>query len=470
MIKHRVTLMNADTQLKQLCLEAAEGKYGSPLPDLVHERLEKELGAIKASGHASQYLIGAMIVEYSLQNGYPVITRGLTGSAFVSNLCKISKVNPLPAHYWCPKCHHFEIVEGGYENGRLMGYDLPDKTCSKCGTDLNGDGADIEPEISMGINLDREPDINLNVAAEIRPELIAFIKKNFGEECVFRAGVKGVNKDGSIKKGVHPGGLFIVPDGVDIRKITGIREPIPEDDLRLPVTESDYHEIAHVLKKYDLFAFKELSMLAKLERETGFSAKNIKTNDKAVLYVFQKEGLSFLPRRTMRRSDERNLQDDVIRELEPKCFSDLVRIFSMMHGVDIWKDNAECLISSGISLRDCISTRDDVMQELLRNGINREKAYQIMDSVCKGKGITNEMEQDMFCADIPDWYIESCSFIDYLFPKAHAVEYMLLYWKLAFYRLHFPDEYKEVRQSLRKRKSIHYTVENTCDELCSSLY
>ena len=447
-LKYRVLIPESDEKLRKLCMDAAEVKYGMPLPDAVQARLEQELNAIDAYGHASQYLIGSMLAEQSVAAGYPVATRGMIGSSFVANLCGITAVNPLPAHYRCPKCHHFELY--GVGDYKVMGYDLLDKVCPKCGATFIAEGADIEPEILMGIKLDREPDIALNVAAEIRPKLVAYLKHTFGEDCVFRAGVKALLKDGTIRRNVHPGGVFILPTDTDIHDVTEIRDEIPDDDFKLPVTERDYHELDGVLKKYDLLRFEELSMLAMLEKSTGFPAKQVRTNDKDVLKVFLEEGLSFLQKRTMDWEEAVSLQDRVIRELKPERFSDLVRITAMMHGLGVWKDNAEQLIRAGKVLSDCISTRDDIIQEMLLRGIPRTKAFDIMDRVRKGKGITKEMEWDMLVAGIPEWYIDSCSNIYYLYPKAHAVDYMLIYWKLAYYRLHFPEEYKNALEAVEE--------------------
>ena len=230
---------------------------------------------------------------------------------------------------------------------------------------------------------------------------------------------------------MHPGGVFIIPQAADIRGITDIRDEIPEDDFGLPVTELDYHEIDGIMKKYDLLALPELSMLAELERRTGVSAAQIKTNDKAVLNMLWQDGFDLLPGRNDNRIDGESLGDAMIHKLNPGCFSDLVRIIAMMHGMQVWKDNAEVLTRNGRKLSDCISTRDDVLQKLLTVGMDRERAYEIMNRVRKGRGLTKEMERDMTSAGVPDWFIESCGRIVYLFPKAHAADYALLHWTLA---------------------------------------
>lgn len=439
-IKYRVEIPNADEMLSEHCKKAAEAKYGAPLPKTVSQRLEKELHAIHANHYASHYLIGAMIADRSMAEGYPVSARGMLGSSLVAHLCGISAVNPLPTHYWCPKCHHFELSEDGFGDYRVMGYDLPDRECPNCKTMLNAEGANVEPEILMGIKLDREPEIMLNVAPEIRPVLIDFIKETFGESNVYRAGVKRVREDGSIKRDVHPGGIFIVPEGVDIHEITAIRQDIPDDDFHMRVTEEDFGKLDGVLKKFDILTLTEMGMLKSLEEKTGFCSVQIRMNRDDVLNVFLQEGFSFLPGQYKCGP----FADMAVFLAQPNCFSDLVRLTAMMHGAGTWNHNGENLIRSGKKLRDCIACRDDIMQELLAAGMERERAYEIMNHVRKGKGINEEMTQDMHLAGLPDWYIDSCSKVAYLYPKAHAVEYMLNYWKLAYYYLYFPDEYQEV--------------------------
>ncbi len=444
-LKYRIHIPDADDKLVNICKDAAKAKYGKHLPEAVQARLEQELKAIKENNYASIYLIGAMLAKQSMLEGCPVATRGMIGSSFVVNLCGITAVNPLPAHYWCPKCHHFEVYY--VHDYKVMGYDLPDKACPECGAVLNAEGADIDPEILMGIGMDRKPDIALNVAGEIRPKLVEYLKDTLGDNCVFRASVKALLKDGTFRRTMHPGGVFILPAGTDIRNVTEIRDKIPDDDFNLPVTERDYHELDELLK-FDLLRFDELSMLAILEKHTGLSAKQIRTNDKEVLKVFHEEGLSFLPKSNTDWEETVSLQDRVIKDLKPEHFSDLVRITAMLHGVGVWKDNTEQLIQDGRALSDCISTRDDVMQEMLSHGIPRMQAFDIMERVRKGKGVTKDMERDMLAAGISEWYIDSSNKISYLYPRSQAVDYMLVGWKLAFFRLRFPEEYKNALEAV----------------------
>ncbi len=444
--KYRVTFPDADFNLSTRCIMQAEKIYGSPLPDMVKERLGLELPAIMSHGHASQYLIGAMIADEASKKGTPLTTRGMIGSAFVSYLCGISKVNPLPAHRYCPKCHHFESVT--LEDG-AMSYDLPDKICPHCGSILITDGADIYPEILMGGNLDREPDIIFNVPAEIREELVEYIKTTFGVDNVFRAGTKVEREDGSIRRNMHPGGIFIVPDNADITEYTSLREELPDDGINLRITEEDYHDLQGSFKKYDLLVLQEFSILRRLEKVTGFMSDRIKTNDKELIDVFMNEGLSFFSRPPYYAWSD-CIQKKSIKAASPHTFSDLVRITALMHGVGALNDTTEILIKEGKPLHELISCRDDIMQYLINIGFERKRAFEIMNRVRKGKGLTKDMIEDMKEAGVPDWYIESCNKIKYLFPKSHAVEYMLLYWKLAYYKLHFPKECKETVSMVKK--------------------
>lgn len=438
--KYRVAIPNADEILRERCIKRAQEVYGTSIPEMVRERLDLELSAIAEYGHASQYLIGAMIADESLKKGVPTTTRGMIGSAIVSYLCGISEVNPLPAHRYCPKCHYFEAV--ATENG-AMSYDLADKACPCCGEVLISDGADIYPEILMGIRLDREPDIIFNVPAEARQELVDYIRETFGEDNVFRAGVKVEREDGSIKRNVHPGGIFIIPDGVDIAKLTSLREEIGKDGINLRVTEEDYHKLNDSFKKYDLLALQELSLLRRLESANGLASDQINTNNKELVDIFMVEGLSFLPKSPYYAGSECIMQK-AIKTVQPKCFSDLVRITAMMHGVSVWDNNGEILIREGKALYELISCRDDIIHYLISIGLDRQSSFNIMNRVRKGKGLTDEIERDMRSSGVPDWYIESCNKIKYLFPRAHAVEYMLLYWKLAHYKRYFPEEYKAI--------------------------
>ena len=445
---YRVVLHDAEIRLKNRCLETAQAKYGNPLPDFVKSRLDIELEAIITNHHSSAYLTVAMIADQSRLLGYPVTTRGTIGSSFVAYLLGISHVNPLPAHYYCPLCQSLELVDVDYQ---VMGFDLPDKVCPECGTILAADGCNIEPEILMGIDLEKEPDFTLNLASEVRPKLIRFIKDMFGQENVFRAGVKAVLENGDIRRNVHPGGIFIVPKGTDITTVTDLRAEIPDDDFQLLVTDTDYHELdGSVLKKIDLLVLPELSMIKILEERTGVPASSIRKNDEEVITFFRQVGSSFLPGRQGNGQVLNKTTDLAIKESNPGCFSDLVRIAAMLHGTGTWYHNGEELVRRGKSLRECIATRDDFFQKLLTAGATKTEAFTMMDTVRKGKRLNDIMRLTMELADIPEYYIQSAEKVSYLYPKAQVAEYMMVYMKLGFYRLHFPDEYwKAMEEALK---------------------
>ncbi len=445
--KYRAILPNADTELRQRCMQAAENIYGDPLPEPVSTRLNEELSAIEAHQYATHYLIAAMIAETSKKEGYPVTTRGMIASALTAFLCGVTAVNPLPVHHWCPRCHNFELV--GEEEGkhRMMGYGLPRKACPVCGSMMKSDGANIRPEPLMGLNLDQEPSICINVAAPIRPKLTALLKAAFGAGCVFRAGVKSEQSDGSIRYGIHPGGIFIVPSGTDMESITPVRE-VMDEEFQLPVTDRDYHELYGTLMKYDLLTLADLDMLHALEESTGMPADQISTDDPEILEEIIRDGYTFIA--TKGRDGISSFEQEVFQEAKPRDFTDLVRVSAMLHDVGAWFRNGDSLIRAGIPLQKLIAFRDDILQDLLAKGISRQRAFEIMNSVRKGKGVSEEMAGEMTAAGIPDWYIESCRKMEYLFPKAHAVEYALMHWKLAYYRCYYTDDFRKALEAYGK--------------------
>ncbi len=441
--KYHLELPAADYILKVRCAEKAAALYGDPIPAPILDRMTAELSAIRVNKHATHYLIASELVKYSAEKGYPVSTRGMLSSSLVSFLSGISEVNPLSAHYSCPKCHHFEFAED--EN---CGLDLPDRSCPECGSAMTGDGVDIYPEVNMGLNLDREPDIILNFAPEIRHEIIEYIRAEFSKEQVFRAGVKVDRPDGTIRKNVHPGGIFIVPSNADISSITALREHEPDDEFMLDdgllITEEDYHNIDDKLKKYDILTQSELGMLHDLEHETGFRYKDIRFNDESVLAAFSDMDNSYM-------QQFGDVYRQAVKVVKPHCFSDLARIEGLMHGAGTWTENGEVLIKEGIALADIISCRDDVMQYLMSKGISKADSYTSMQRVRGGKGLTQELAEQIRATGIPEWYIESCNKIQYVYPWAQCVEYTRVNWMLAYYWVHYPEDYQKIYEK-------HFTV------------
>lgn len=439
--KFRVELPYADDILKRKCLNKAVALYGNPVPMPILDRMTNEMRAISARKDATHYLIASDLANFSEEKGYPVSTRGMLSSSLISFLSGISNVNPFSAHYSCPTCHHFQMIENDEDKYRLCGHDFSDTPCPKCGSLMRVDGADIRPEINMGLYLDKEPNITLNFAPEIYREIIEYLKSEFSENQIFRAGVKVVLPDGSIRKNIHPGGIFIVPGNVDISDITALRDIQPDDEVKLDdglmVTEEDYHNIDDKLKKYDILTLPELGMLYDLERQTGFRYKEIRFNDESVLEVFSDISTSYI-----QRYDD--LYRQTVKEVKPQCFSDLARIEGLAHGSGTWTGNGKALIEEGVALANIISCRDDVMQYLMSRGISKTESYIAMQRVRGGKGLTKELADKMKGAGISEWYIKSCNKIQYAFPWSQCVEYAMVNWRLAYYWLHYPEEYQKI--------------------------
>lgn len=413
-------------KLEKKSLDAAKAIYGDPLPDVVKERLEVEFKAIENVGCASDYLIAASLTKRSEDLGYPASTRGSLGSSLAAFLCRISAVNPLPAHYYCPSCHRFELYrdDGDFQ---IMGQDLPDKECPSCGKLMKSDGVDIPPETLFGMQMDREPAIALNFAPEIRSAIIAYLKESY-EAQFFRAGVSRINEQGELFLSKHPGGIYILPHSVDIRELTAVRDPEEDDEFQMPVTMRDYGDLSNRLKKYDLLTHDALSMLHELEVRTGLRHKDIALNDSEVTDACLTEESAPLASRLMRRA-------------KPDRFSDVVRVDAMMHGVGTCTYGEE-MLEKGHHLRDLIAFREDVMQQLMRRHISKENAYKIMRCIHQGKRLTEDQEFLLEMAGFSRDYVLYLNAITYVFPKAHAVEYGIIDHKLAYYRLHYPEHYE----------------------------
>lgn len=426
---------DADNALRERCIGAARAVYGNVLPTVVKERLFLELNAIETGHFASRYLIAAEISDQSKRMGYPVTTRGTLGSAFVSRLCGFSAVNPLPAHYLCVKCRHFEMADACADE-RKHGFDLPKKICPHCGAEMRSDGAGVLPEILMGKSFSREPAVILNCAPRIRKHLVDHLMNHLDAR-VIRAGVARRGADGELKKGVHLGGIYIVPKEADISMITAVRESDPDDAFRLPIAVRDYSELQNALTRYDLLPLPALELLGDLERSTGIKASDISLNDNTLFEAFCRFGPDMLSS----NQKELTTAKKAVALARPKCFSDIVKLYGLLYGKDTWDDNAEDLLQKGIPLHDVIAYRDDVLQYLEHYGTDRETSFRIMNRIKGGKGLTEADEQWMSKIGIPAWFINSCKKIEYLFPRSQGIEYAIMYLKLAYYRLNYPDEF-----------------------------
>ena len=466
---------DSDQMLRDICYSKAHSMYGDPLPEIVVERLERELNSIISNGFAVMYIIAQKLVWKSVEDGYLVGSRGSVGSSFAATMAGITEVNPLSPHYYCPNCFYsdFESEEvRAYAGG--CGYDMPDKLCPNCGKPLVKDGFDIPFETFLGFKGNKEPDIDLNFSGDYQSNAHKYTEVIFGEGQTYRAGTIGTLADktayGFVKNyyeehgqgkrkceierilqgctgirrstGQHPGGIIVLPLGQDINSFTPVQHPANDMTTDIITTHFDYHSIDHNLLKLDILGHDDptiIKMLEELvEQLTGkpFKATDIPLDDQGVMKLFQDtSSLGITP-------------DDIggcpvgclgipefgtdfviqmVVDTKPKTLSDLIRISGLSHGTDVWLNNAQELIRSGkATISTAICTRDDIMTYLINKGMDSEESFTIMERVRKGlvaKGKCkdwSEFKKDMIEHGIPDWYIWSCEKIKYMFPKAHA--------------------------------------------------
>lgn len=469
----------AEEEIRETSYAKAKRLYGENLPPLVEARLEQELKPIIAHGFAGLYLIAQRLVKKSNDDGYLVGSRGSVGSSFVATLIGITEVNPLPPHYRCPKCQYSKFFTAG-EVG--CGYDLENKNCPVCGYPLTKDGHDIPFAVFLGFDGDKVPDIDLNFSGEYQSTAHKYTEILFGKHNVYRAGTistvaektsfgfvkkyfeeHGLKKHGSfiakiaagcqgVKRttGQHPAGIMVVPRDMDIHYFTPIQYPADNKDASTTTTHFDYHSISSRLVKLDILGHVDPTMIRMLENLTHRDPKTIPLDDKATLSLFNSTdalGLSSLQLGTksgtyglpeFRTSFTRQMIDDT----HPDCFSDLVRISGFSHGTDVWLGNAQDLIRQGTcTLKNAISARDDIMMYLIHHGVDALKSFKTMEGVRKGKGIKPEVVEDLKAHDVPDWYIDSCQKIKYLFPRAHATAYVMMAYRIAWCKVHYPLAY-----------------------------
>ncbi len=484
---------NSDETLRNICYNRAHELYGEDLPEIVVERLERELNSIISNGFAVMYIIAQKLVWKSNEDGYLVGSRGSVGSSMVATMSGITEVNPLSPHYYCPKCHYsdFDSEEVKKFSG-MSGCDMPDKDCPVCGTRLKKDGHDIPFETFLGFKGDKEPDIDLNFSGEYQSHAHDYTEVIFGKGQTFRAGTIGTLADktayGYVKNyyeergdrkrnceinrivqgcvgvrrttGQHPGGIVVLPVGEEIYSFTPVQRPANDMTTTTVTTHFDYHSIDHNLLKLDILGHDDPTMIRMLQDLTGLDpVKDIPLDCKEVMSLFQStEALGITP-------DDiggcplgalgvpefgTDFAMQMLLDAKPKYFSDLVRIAGLAHGTDVWLGNAKDLILSGqATIQTAICCRDDIMVYLIQKGMEEGLSFTIMESVRKGKGLKPEWIEAMLAHDVPQWYIDSCLKIKYMFPKAHAAAYVMMAWRIAYCKVFYPLAYYAAFFSIR---------------------
>jgi DNA polymerase-3 subunit alpha (Gram-positive type) len=468
----------AEERLRKTCMENAWRIYGNPLPELVQKRLDKELDSIINNGYAVMYVSAEMLVQKSLEDGYLVGSRGSVGSSFAATMGGITEVNPLPPHYICPneECKNSEfILDGSYD----CGVDMPEKNCPKCGTPYKMDGFNIPFEVFLGFEGNKEPDIDLNFAGEYQPVAHKYVEDIFGKENVFRAGTIGTiasktaygfvmkyfeERQHPVNKwevdrltqcctgvrrttGQHPGGIIIVPRGHEIYEFCPVQHPANDMNTDIITTHFDYHSIDENLLKLDILGHDVPSMIRRLQDLTGVDPLEVPLKDKKVSSLFLGiDGLDIKDPDYKFTHGSYGIPEfgtkfvrQMLDDTQPSMFADLVRISGFSHGTDVWLNNAQEFIRNGsATMKDAISTRDDIMNYLISKGVPDLTAFKIMENVRKGKGLKDDEVAIMEENNVPEWYIESCRRIKYMFPKAHAVAYVMMSYRIAYYKVYYP--------------------------------
>lgn len=480
-----------EDDLRNMCYEKAKRIYGDPLPEPVQARLDRELGSIIGNGYAVMYIIAQKLVTKSLADGYLVGSRGSVGSSLAAFMSDITEVNSLAPHYLCPDDKYLE-----WHEEYSCGVDLPDKICPKCGKPLTKQGFNIPFETFLGFEGDKVPDIDLNFAGEYQSRIHWYTGEIFGHDHVFRAGTIGTVAEktafGYVKKymeergvecsraeenrlaagctgvrrtsGQHPGGVVVVPKEIEIYDVCPIQHPADDPDSEIITTHFEYHSIDANLLKLDELGHDDPTIIKHLENLTGVNAQEIPLDDPETMSLFH--SCKALKYKGDNPDTDPILGDlgcvavpefgtkfvrGMVKETHPSTFAELVSISGLSHGTDVWLGNAAELVRKGIPLSGCICCRDDIMNYLILQGVKPKLSFKTMESVRKGKGLTEEMEAAMNEQHVPEWYIDSCKKIKYMFPKAHAVAYVMMAFRIAWFKVHRPLAFYSAYFSIRAK-------------------
>ena len=499
---------NSDQMLRTICENRAHEIYGPELPQIVTERLERELNSIISNGYSVMYIIAQKLVWKSNDDGYLVGSRGSVGSSLAATMAGITEVNPLSPHYLCPKCYYNDFYSDevkAFAGG--AGCDMPDKICPKCGAKLNKMGFDIPFETFLGFKGNKEPDIDLNFSNEYQSKAHAYTEVIFGKGQTFKAGTIGTvaektaygfvmkyfeeksaknaleGKPPIVKRkceieriaegcidirrttGQHPGGIVVLPIGEEIHSFTPVQHPANDMTTSIVTTHFDYHSIDHNLLKLDILGHLDPTMIRMLQDLTGIDPLEIPLDSKEVMSLFQNTSALGIKPEDIGGTKlgalgipefGTDFAMQMLMDTKPQYFSDLVRIAGLAHGTDVWLGNAQTLIKEGkATISTAICTRDDIMIYLIQKGLDSEESFKIMEMVRKGKVASGkckewpEWKQDMIDHGVPDWYIWSCERIKYMFPKAHAAAYVMMAWRVAYCKVFYPLAYYTAYFSIR---------------------